>query len=383
MRPELHLTTDAAEADFAVDLSNVARARELGGDRPADLARFIGLVHALSAFAGDESVQVYAVADWSLLRRRDLLSDEERATLRRWRNRGLIEVHDGADPRLLELADATGIRVVSRDNYFDAYRTYPWIAGSRGRFLRPYLGPDGVAVESRLMEDPPEWKLSRKEEQELLRPAGLYDSKDRAGIRGDLLSRRWRCPEDDCPLFGPQRGDDQPLPVYRGGVVRCPEHRTPLSDVGARPRLVQVKVVVNGVTRHRFRLWPGKEVTVGREPEPPGVALRRWLSSDVGEYVSRRHAVLHWTGDRLTVRDLSMNGTQVRSKDQRSGGKRVRPDRPQQLDRGQAVVLDDGVELVVSGRRFVFEPGPPVVDPTPPPGVASGTTPRKVSDVDK
>lgn len=382
MRPERHLTTNVDVADFAVDLSNVVRARELGGERPADLARFVGLLEGLITFANDETVRVYAVADWSLLRRRDLLSEDERATLNRWRRRALIEVYDGADPRLLELADATGMPVVSRDNYFDRYRIYPWIAGSRDRFLRPCLRPGGVAVEPRVMPDPPEWKLSRKEEQELLREVGLYASKE-AGIRADLLSRRWRCPDDDCPLFGPNRGDDQPLPVYRDRVVRCPEHGRELSDVGARPRLVQVKVVVDGVTKHRFQMWPGKPVTVGRDPEPPGVALRRWLSPGAGEFVSRRHAVLRWTGDVLTVRDVSTNGTRVRSKDRRSGGKPVRPDRPQRLGHGDAVVLDDGVEVVVSARQFVFEPGPPVEEPTPPPGVGSDSTRRKASDVEQ
>lgn len=381
MRIERHLTTVADAAEFAVDLSNVVREPELGGDRPADLARFTDLVKGLITFASDEDVPVCAIADWSLLRPQVGLTADEHATLRRWHRRGLIEMLDQADPRLLELAD-TGIPVVSRDRYEDAYRTYPWIAGNRDRFLWPYLGPSGVTVRPRIMPDPPEWKLSRKEERELLRGAGMYDSHRAAGVRRDLLSRRWRCPEEDCPLFGPRRGDDQPLPVYRDRVVRCPEHRRPLSDVGASPPRVQVKVLVDGATRHRFQLWPDQQVTVGRDPDPPGVALRQWLSPEADAFISRSHAVLRWTGTVLTVRDISTNGTRVRPNDRRSGGKPIPRGRPQRLRRGDAVVLDEGVELVVSGREFVFETGPPV-DDLAPPGPAPATTMRKVHDVDQ
>lgn len=376
MRPERHLTTNAQLADFAVDLSNVVRDRRLGGDRPADLARFTGLIEGLIAFTNDEFVRVYAVADWSLLRSRRIgLTDEEQSTLRSWRKRGWIEVFDKADPRVLELADATGMRVICHDKYLDAYRVYPWIAGNRDRFFLPALGPNGVTVRPRIMPDPPEWKLSRKEEQERLRPVGLYDSEE-GGIRIDLLSRRWRCPEDGCPLFGPERGDDQPLPVYRDGVVRCPEHWQKLSDVGDSPRRVQVKVTVRGTTKHRFQMWPGQETTIGREPEPPGVALRPWLSADAGQFVSRAHAVLRWTGSILTVRDISTNGTRVRDKNKRSGGKPISPGVRHRLYRGDVVVLDDGVELVVSGREFVFDPGPPVEQPTPPAAPAAETRQR-------
>jgi len=382
MRPERHLTTIAQVADFTVDLSNVVRDRRLGGDRLADLARFTGLIKGLIAFTNDELVRVYAVADWSLLRNRRIgLTDQEQSTLRWWRKRGWIEVRAKADPRLLELADATEMGVISRDNYLDAYRTYPWIAGNRDRFFSPEWGPAGVTVRPRIMPDPPEWKLSRKEEQERLRPAGLYDSEE-GGIRIDLLSRRWRCPEDGCPLFGPQRGDDQPLPVYRDGVVRCPEHRQKLSDVGDSPRRVQVKVLVGGATRHRFQMWPGQETTVGREPEPPGVTLRPWLSAGAGQFVSRAHVVLRWTGYALTVRDISTNGIRVRDKNKRSGGKVIPPRRPHRLYRGDVVVLDDGVELVISGREFVFDSGPPAGEPAAPAAPATETH-QRASHVDE
>ncbi|HEY9524707.1 MAG TPA: hypothetical protein VIR33_15835, partial [Thermopolyspora sp.] len=172
MGPEKHLTLDASAADFAVDMSNVMRTSPLLGDRPVDLARFTGLIMGLVAYTRDESLQVYGVADWSLLRARDL-TDGERSTLKRWYRRGLIEVLDVADDRLLELADHTGQRVVSRDNYMEYYRTYPWIAGNRDRFFQPIPLGDAVAVSPRIMPVPEEWEISRKEEESLLLAAGM------------------------------------------------------------------------------------------------------------------------------------------------------------------------------------------------------------------
>ena len=360
MGVESHLSLDATSGDFIVDMSSVIRTPDLGSNRVADLARFTDLVKGLAVFARDEQAVVYGVADWSLLRLR-ALTGEERATLKRWYHRGLIEVLDGADDRILELADATGMAVVSRDGYADYCRRYPWVAGNRDRFFLPCPGPDGVgvSVRPRTMPVPTEAQMSRKEEEGLLLEAGMYDRAGGTGPRRELLSRRWSCPESGCPLFGAARSAVQPVPRYRNGVVKCPTHGVALVDVGGYPRRVQVKVRVAGTVRTRFLLEPRHEVAVGRAPQAPGISLVPWLGpldEEAADLVSRSHVVLRWDGWKLTVVDTSRNGTLIRREGPQGreefrltagASRKVRP--------RDDIVLVDGLELLLSARQFVFD----------------------------
>jgi hypothetical protein len=356
MGTESHLCLDPAAADFAVDMSNVMKAEDLCSGRPVDLARFVALIDGLIAHSRDETVQVYAVADGSLLRDRRL-SENERATLKRWYRRGLIEVMDVADDRLLELADTTGQAVVSRDGYKDYCRQYPWIAGNKDRFFFPCPGPDGVGVvvEPRIMPVPTEWEMSHKEEERLLLGAGLYDRTGGTGPRRALLTRRWSCPEAHCPLFGTDRQAYQPVPNYRRGEVRCPTHQLPLRDVGPYPRRVQVKVRVQGVVRTRFLAAPRQEIAVGRVPGGTGIALAGWLNASGRSRVSRSHVTLRWDGWKLRVCDTSRNGTTIRRVRPVPEEFRLPPGEYRRLRPGDEIVLADGIELVVSGREYIFE----------------------------
>ncbi|MFC7546937.1 FHA domain-containing protein [Plantactinospora sp. GCM10030261] len=364
MRVEDHLTLDIEAVDFAVDMSNVVRNRALPGDRPADLRRFLGLVRAVVRYTRDESAQVYAVADASLLSLREL-TNQERTTLHRWRDAGLIQVRDVADDRLLELADLAGVPVISDDRFLDAYRTYPWIAGSRDRFFRATAAPDegGVRLEPRTMSIPPDWQISRKEEESRLLAVGMYDRRHGTGARAQLLTRRWRCPEDDCPIFGADAPANQPPPVFRQGTVRCPTHQRPLTDVGPRPAQKQFKLRVDGVVKARFMLVAGTPSVVGRAPTGPGLALaREWLDERAHGRISREHVELAWDGTRISIRDLSRNGTWVRRDQGADAGRRLPSGGRSPKDRsawtlraGEVIVLCDGVELVASGRTFVFD----------------------------
>lgn len=366
MGTESHLSLDPAAADFAVDMSNVMKTLDLCSSRPVDLARFTSLIDGLIAHSRDETVQVYAVADWSLLRDRRL-SENERTTLKRWYRDGLIEVMDVADDRLIELADTTGQAVVSRDNYKEYCRNYPWIAGNTNRFFRPCPGPDGVGVvvEPRTMPAPGEWEISHKEEEGLLLGAGMYDRSGGTGPRRALLTRQWSCPEEDCPLFGTERRAYQPVPKYRHGVVRCPTHELPLRDVGPYPRRVQVKARVDGIVRTRFLVAPRQEVTVGRVPDETGIALAGWLSVSGTSRVSRRHVTLRWDGWKLSACDTSRNGTTIRRVRPAEEEFRLPPGTYRRLKPGDEIVLADGVELVVSGREYIFEE--PTETEVPPP----------------
>ncbi|MEU7000439.1 hypothetical protein [Nonomuraea sp. NPDC046570] len=346
------------DADFAVDMSNIVRERRLGGDRPADLRRFIHLLKGLVAYTRDESLKVYGVADWSLLRNRDLTQDE-RDRLHRWRNAGLIEALDKADDRIIELADAGGQRVVCFDKYEDYHRDYPWIPGNRDRFLEPVLGPAGITVRPREMPISPDWRLSRKEEEGLLKSKGLHNG---SRPRRELLSRLWVCEVPDCPMFGQDRGEQQPLPRHRSGAARCPSHGQPLTDIGPRPHRIQVKVRVRGRVATRFLIGPGETIHVGRAPGPGGFALTAALGVPEQSGLSRDHASLRWTGAKLFVTDHSRFGTRVRRGVAEpfplTGGRSL------PMRAGDDIILADGVELMLSGREFLFEDSPAA--PTPP-----------------
>lgn len=357
---EQHLTLDTSAAEYVVDVANVVREPTLGGERPADLARLTGLLDALADLSRDPAVQVYPITDRSLLTD-GRLTVQERALLAGWYADGVLEVLPRADDRMLELADALGLRVVSADNFLDFHRAYPWIPGDRDRFLRPVLLPDGrVGVRPRIMPVPEEWQVSRKEEEGLLLRAGVVRRWEPSATYRALLSRDWRCPEPGCPLFGSADRPGTALPRRRKDQVLCPTHAVPLSDEGPRAPRAQVKVVLDGTVRGRFMVTEGEPLAVGRAPSRGGVALRAWVAGAVVESVSRTHVVLTYRGGGLTVLDeRSANGTRVRRRV--PGADTVLPlERgvPHQLRKGEAVMLNERLELLPSGRQFVFEDDP-------------------------
>ena len=356
MQCESRLTLDASAAEYVIDVANVVREPALGGERAADLARLEGLLDALAEFARDPSVQVYAITDRSLLTD-GRLTARERERLERWYRDGLLEVLPRADDRILELADALELRVVSADNFLDFHRAHPWIPGCRDRFLRPLLGPDGaITVRPRIMPVPAQWQVSRKEEEGLLLEAGVLRRWAPAEHQA-VLSRDWRCPEADCPLFGAGESPGTGLPRRRGSRVLCPTHGLPLADTGPRPRRAQVKVVMDGTVRGRFMVTAGEPMAVGRAPADGGVRLGAWIDDTAVDSVSRTHVVLRYDGAGLAVLDEhSANGTWVRRR--RPQGDELLPLRHGavwRLRRGDSVVLHDRLELLPSGRRFVFE----------------------------
>ncbi|WP_329137285.1 FHA domain-containing protein [Streptomyces sp. NBC_01476] len=356
MQCESRLTLDASAAEYVVDVANVVREPGLGGDRPADLARLEGLLDALAAFTRDPTVQVYAITDRSLLADGRLTAGE-RERLDRWYRDGLLEVLPRADDRILELADALELRVVSADNFLDFHRAYPWIPGTRHRFLRPFLEPDGrIGVRPRIMPVPPEWQVSRKEEEGILLEAGVLRRWAPSAHRA-VLSRDWRCPEADCPLFGAGERPGTALPRRHKDRVVCPTHGLQLTDTGPLPRRAQVKVVMDGTVRGRFMVTAGRPLAVGRAPADGGVALGAWVNSASVDSVSRTHVVLSYDGKGLTVVDeRSANGTRIRHS--RPTGEELLPlhhGTVWRLRTGDSVMLHDRLELLPSGRQFVFE----------------------------
>jgi hypothetical protein len=357
---EHRLTLDSSAAEYVIDVANVVREPALGGERAADLTRLAGLLDALAVFARDPAVQVYAITDRSLLTD-GRLTAAERQRLESWYQDGLLEVLPRADDRILELAVALGLRVVSSDNFLDFHRAYPWIAGNRDTFLRPVLQPDGlIGVRPRIMPVPQDWQVSRKEEEGLLLQSGVVRRWERSPSHRTVLSRDWRCPEPGCPLFGSADRPGTALPRRRKDRVLCPTHGVQLADAGPRRPRAQVKVVMDGTVRGRFMVEEGDPLAVGRAPAGGGVALGAWIDDSAVESVSRTHVVLTYDGTALSVLDeRSANGTRVRRRI--PGGDTMVPldhGVVRRLRRGDSVVLHDRLELLPSGRQFVFEDDP-------------------------
>ncbi|WP_344169047.1 FHA domain-containing protein [Pilimelia columellifera] len=325
---EKRLSTDPALARGVVDLAEVVRYADLDGGRPATLLRLGLVVDALSRRLAEENVVVYVVVDRALLSDADLTSNE-RMVIRRWADDGLVEVLPGAGDRTLEVADLTGLPVISRRPYDDQRERRPWL-GEPGRLLCPGYGPGNATIEPAV-------------------PGGPQPP-SRATVRGqEVLARLWRCPEPGCAAFGPSRAGrpgGQPPPRLRDGVPVCPRHDEKLLAAGPRPAAEVLVARVDGTVRQRFVVSSDQPVVVGRAPDGldqgPGVLmLGPWLAEEARRWISRSHVVLEILGDDLVARDVSTNGTVVRV-----GGSRAESDRLM-LTRDQVRLLgdDDVIEL--------------------------------------
>ncbi|OLT38458.1 hypothetical protein BJF79_26845 [Actinomadura sp. CNU-125] len=369
MRADRSLILDAGAAHFLVDVSNVVRDRGLLPGPPALLERFDALVAGLAERDGEGAPLIYAVADDSLLSDRDL-PRADRDRLAAWLDGGLLETRDVADDRLLQLADLTELPVITDDLYREYMRIYPWIPGSRDRFLEAFTpkgAPRLVRVRWRRMPVLADWEISRYEEERDIKDAGLRARVVReAGRR--WLGRRWRCPEERCVFFGERRiGGGQPLPRFSRRGAFCPLHRAQLIDAGPAPARRTLKVRVDGTVVTRFTVTEGTPVVVGRAPGDDGIALKEWLDDAARARISRRHVEVEVTEAGVFVRDVSTNGTLVRGAGDSGEPRRLHRGESRALGKGHAAVLHDTVTLELSGRKYVFtaadddRPGP--VDP--------------------
>jgi len=129
---ERHLTTEAALAQAVVDLGQVAWFDALDGGRSVSLLRAGLLVDALSRHLGEDAVMLYPVASRDLLTDADLTS-KERMVLGRWSGDGLIEGVAVMADRVAEVAEHTGLPVVTIDGFPGLEHRYPWLRGQPER----------------------------------------------------------------------------------------------------------------------------------------------------------------------------------------------------------------------------------------------------------
>jgi hypothetical protein len=320
---ERRLTTDPAVARGVVDIGEVVRYVDLDGGRPASLLRLGQVVDALARQLAEEGVAVYAVADRGVLADADLTSNE-RMVIRRWADDGLVEVLPSAGDRLFEVADLTGLPVLTRRDLRGLVQPYPWLVGDPGRLLTPIAANGGATLKA---------------------PGGITSP---GALTHPVMSRLWRCPEPGCASFGPARTVGQPPPRLRAGVPTCPRHEHRLADGGPRPPAATLAVRVDGVVRKRFAVTAGVPVAVGRDPaEPDGVCLGPWLSGDSMMRISRSHLVASLTPGGVEVADTSTNGTVVRAP---SGDVKLGRGDVHRLGDGEVVELYSGVELAAASH---------------------------------
>ncbi|WP_329184957.1 FHA domain-containing protein [Actinacidiphila glaucinigra] len=375
---ERNLVTTTDRADWLLDLSNIVRDRSLGGTGERELVRLRAVVVALAQRTRDPDTGVYVVADQSLLGgARGFRDQADVRTLRRWQQQGLIEVVPDADERLLELAEMTGLPVVSGDRFGGHRDTYPWLQGNTWQFFKPSAGSNGrvqVAPQDLGRFSPDE--VSRRAELDTLKKQGLLGP-SRVPL-ADVVGRSWRCPDRRCGLYDPSRGERVLLPRMRQGRPSCELHGLELVDAGPRAVAAQVKLLVSGSCVARYTLVDGTDTPIGRSPGEAGISLARHLPADTVMDVSRCHVVVSLRGGIVTVRDTSSNGTRMRSGDRH--GRLGRPfsltsGTEQRFRPGDEIELADSVTLTRSGRRFPSElpalwrqddgSGPPPEDAAP------------------
>jgi hypothetical protein len=273
---ERRLTIDPLVASGVVDLTEVSRLSDLDGGRSANLLRLGLLVDALGQRLGDSAASLYAVADRGLISDTELTSNE-RMVIRRWSDDGLIEVLPAGvpvQPRMREISLLTGLAMITRIG--GAPNSYAPVPAPGGIALAPHAG--GGAVPTR---------------------------------PNAVLTRLWRCPEPDCPSFGPGRAVGQPPAALPRGIPTCPRHGAHLIDGGPRPPLRPMAARVDGLVRERFMIGQ-RPFVVGRAPDDRGgVALGPYLDEAAVRWISRNHIRLELSGEDLVVTDSSTNGTTI------------------------------------------------------------------------
>lgn len=342
--PEL-LTSDPNVADALLDMSNVLRAADLGGRGAASLSRMFRVGEALAALNGTDEVKLFGVADRSLLDRPDLITDlRHQRLLRQWEADGLILVAGRADNPLLQIAEETGLPIITRDRFVGHRREYPWLDGSEDAVLEPTGDSSGtVRLRYLTLEPKYDWEISISEERDLFVQQGLQR-------RSEALGRYWKCPEERCPRHDPKNSRIILLPRRHSGRLICDLHGLEMIDLGPRPQAAQLKIMLDGQERGRFTVTEGEPVTVGRAAD--GISLRDLLDHDTVRDVSRLHLRLDFNDGRLTVTDTSRNGTRLIFRN----GISVElhwDSRPFSV--GDRAEFHPGLELVRSGRRYPSE----------------------------
>jgi hypothetical protein len=338
------LTNDPDKADALLDVSNILRNTTLGGDGPANLIRMAHVGRALATLYNAAQTTMLGVADRSLLRASLFLDSGQRHELRNWVEAGLILVADKADIPLLQIAAETGLPVITSDRFVGHRREFRWLDGSDDAVIEPRADRDGRVFLRHVTLDPrTDWEMSVSEERDLLIQQGL-------SRRIEVLGRYWGCPDPRCPRNNPKSSTFILLPVAHGNRLVCDQHQLDLIDLGPRPRVAQLKIMQNGVERHRLTVAQGVPLTMGRSPGPAD--LSPFLDESTRGRVSRVHLRFDLDADGLTVTDVSLNGTVLILRD----GTRLRLRKAtRSFTVGDRAQIQPHLDIIRSGRRYPSE----------------------------
>jgi hypothetical protein len=362
------LVNDADRADALVDMSNVLRNTQLGGRGPADLVRLERVGEALATLYGATQIAMFGVADSNLLTQPGFFLDAwQRRTLRGWADSGLILTAGKADEPLLQIAEETGLPIITSDRFSGHRREYPWLNDRDDAVLEPQADQYGnIFLRHVTLHRTDEWLESRSAEHDLLVQQGL-------SRHVELLGRYWGCPEPRCARHDPASSPFVLLPLARGGRLVCEQHGLDMVDLGPRPRVAQLKIMREGREQGRFTVIQREPVTVGRSAR--GVDLSPFLDKTALSHVSRAHLRFDLDSDRLTVTDMSRNGSRLILRD----GTQLDFHRAtHSFTVGDRIQVHPSLEIIRSGRRYPSElsasrrtpskrtpPRPPSAPPTP------------------
>jgi hypothetical protein len=339
------LVNNPDQADALVDMSNVLRNTKLGGRGPADLVRLERVGEALAALYGAAGIAMFGVADANLLTQASFFLDpRQRRTLLSWADSGLILTAGKADLPLLQIAEETGLPIITSDRFGGHRREFPWLNDSDDAVLEPQADRYGnIILQHLTLHRKNEWEESRSAEQDVLVQQGM-------SRHIELLGRYWGCPEPRCPRHDPARSSFVLLPLVRGDRLACELHGLDMIDLGPRPRVAQLKIMQEGRERGRFTVTQDQPVTVGRSAQ--GIDLSPFLDETAVYHVSRTHLRFELDSDRLSVTDVSRNGSKLILRD----GTRLdfhRATRPFTV--GDRAQVHPGLEIIRSGRRYPSE----------------------------
>ncbi|MGW2785723.1 FHA domain-containing protein [Streptomyces populi] len=339
-----------------VDVSNVCWSDALPpAGRHFPLLERVFLVRAAWRRQFGEHTPLTLVADRSLRRQ---LSPTDQLRLRQLERDGGLRFEPTADPVLLSLAEERDAYVISRDQFTDLRRDFPWIERSPERFLAWRTDSGGaVSLVPSGIRPVSVQAVSRAMEGKVLKFEQHLDHRDPAHKR--ILGHHWRCENNDClkARYWPDRLHDWPL-LDRAGVPVCGGCERAVRQLGprTRPRSFVVDDLRTGREYLRFPVGEGDALEVGRGELRHGINLGSDAVDAPSEVnrVSRRHLMLsveRGGGDVSRVRavDLeSANGTVL----ERGGtSRRLTPGEQVTLEEQDRLVLGGAVVLRLSGQR--------------------------------
>jgi hypothetical protein len=321
---------------------------------------------ALATLYGAAKIAMFGVADQSLLTQPGLFLDHrERHILRGWAESGLILTAGKADVPLLQIAGETGLSIITSDRFGGHRREFPWLDGSDDCVLEPRTGRHGrVYLERVTLTRRTEWEMSMSEERDLLVQQGL-------SRHVEVLGRYWSCLEPRCPRNDPMNSPYVLLPLAIGGRLVCDQHHLDMIDKGPRPRVAQLKIMQNGREQRRFTVTQNEPPIVGRSPGPTD--LSSFLDEIARRRVSRAHLRFDLDSERLTVTDVSRNGTTLIV---RNGTRFCLHQATRPFSVGDQAQIHPSLEIIRSGRRYPSELSGRRGTPRQPPDEAQGSPSR-------